>query len=305
MRRVVALGGHALVKPGQVSGGCDPDAIAGAARAIAEHLHEGALIVTHGNGPLAGWLATQSELVLGPQPGFDAITAQTEGLTGYSLDLALSNEFRDRDVTALLTQVEIDADDPELARPSKPIGRVYDDEEADCLRARGFAVGADRNGFRRIVPSPRPLRVLEERAIDRLLGPDDIVICGGGGGIPVHRRADGSLVGADGIVDKDFTSALLGIALGARELFLLTDVGGVHPAWPDASVRLSSADPDEIERGTWSAGSIGPKVEAAARFARETGGTAWIGRCEDLGAILEGEAGTRIRVGAPWVEEKC
>lgn len=301
MITVAAIGGHALVAPGAPTA-TDPQRVDQAALAIAEHLSGDALVVTHGNGPQAGWLSAQAEAAIGSPLGLDAVTAQSEGLTGYQLQLALENALPEREITTLLTQVEVDPADPALGRPSKPIGRVYDDEEADCLRARGLAVGQDRGGFRRMVASPRPGRVLELRAIRRLLGEGGIVICGGGGGIPVCRSASGQLRGVDAIVDKDHTSALLASALGARRLFLLTDVAGIHPEWPATDSVLRSADPLALARREWAEGSMGPKVEAAIRFTRETPGTAWIGRIEDLAGMVEGTAGTCIRSGSSWAE---
>lgn len=302
MITVVALGGHALAAPGEAPGAGTRARVEEVAGHVAAHLAAGALLVTHGNGPLAGWLVAQAEAALGPHLGLDAVTAQTEGLTGYQLEIALGNALPGREIATLLTRVEVDPKDPALARPSKPIGRAYDDEEADCLRARGFPVGRDARGYRRLVASPQPLRVLEERAIARLLEPDGIVVCGGGGGIPVQRLPDGRLAGVDAIVDKDATSGLLACALGAERLLLLTDVAGVHPAWPDEGTVLRSADPEAIAARSFGAGDMGPKVAAAVRFARETGGTARIGRADDLAALLAGEAGTRVERGAPWRE---
>jgi carbamate kinase len=301
MITVVAIGGHALATPGAPLA-TDLQRVDAAALAISEHLSGDALLVTHGNGPQAGWLAAQAEAAIGSSLSLDAITAQSEGLTGYQLQLALENALPQREITTLLTQVEVDPADPALDRPSKPIGRVYDDEEADCLRARGLTVGPDRGGFRRMVPSPRPQRVLELDSIRRLLDVGGIVVCGGGGGIPVGRGADGRLHGVDAIVDKDHTSALLASALGARRLFLLTDVPGIYPEWPATDPVLRSADPEALVQRGWAEGSMAPKVEAAIRFTREPPGTAWIGRIEDLAEMVEGAAGTRIASASPWTE---
>ena len=299
---VVAIGGHALAGGSDASAQCDSERIESVAAAIAKHLAGDALLVTHGNGPQAGWLAAQADTAVGPRVGLDAVTAQTEGLTGYQLELALENVLPGREITTLLTQVEVDPADPELGRPSKPIGRTYDHDGADCLRARGLSVGAVPNGFRRIVPSPMPVRVREERAIGRLLGKDGIVVCGGGGGIAIVRGADGQLHGVDAIIDKDHTSALLACRLNASRLFLLTDVPGVHPDWPETRTVLRSADPAELALKPFSEGSMGPKVAAAVRYATEAGGPAWIGRIEDLEGMIRGTAGTRIEIGAKWEE---
>ena len=304
MTDVVALGGHALTKPG---GGrtpaSDPARIDAVARTLAASLGDAALVVTHGNGPQAGWLAAQADLALGPRDGLDVITAQTEGLTGYQLELALQNALPHRLITTLLTRVEVNAGDPELHRPSKPIGPAYDDEEADCLRARGFTVGRDRRGFRRLVPSPFPLRVFEEPAIRRLLEGDAVVICGGGGGIPVCRGPAGTFVGVDGIVDKDHTSALLASTLDARRLFLLTDVAGVHPDWPATDQVVRRAGTARLSERDWAEGSMAPKVAAAVRFVEATSATAWIGRVDDLAGMLAGTAGTAVCRGSAWTVE--
>ncbi len=305
MRTVIAIGGHALASPAPRSTS-EPeragDRIGEVARAIAKRLSDDALLITHGNGPQAGWLAAQSEAASGSRAGFDAITAQTEGLTGYALELALENALPDREIATLLTQVEIDPADPALSRPNKPVGRVFDDEEADCLRARGFVVGPDRRGFRRMVASPRPLRVMEQRAIARLLGDRGIVVCAGGGGIPVCRGEGGEWRGVDAVVDKDHTSGLLACEFGARRLFLLTDVPGVFPRWPERDVVLRSVDPAALAELAFSEGTMGPKVAAATSYAQHSTGTAWIGRVEELGAMIAGTAGTRISAGAEWLE---
>ena len=297
MTTLLAIGGHALAPPGDPVGPSVASACARIAGELADTAAGERLVVTHGNGPQLAWLAEQAERAVGGTLPLDAIAAESEGLLGYPLVNALQNALRDRDVVALMTRTEVAADDPALDAPSKPVGRVFDDEEADCLRARGLAVGRDRHGFRRLVPSPVPLAILELAAIRCLVECGTIVVCAGGGGIPVCRAADGSLTGVEGVVDKDAASALLGVALGADRLLLLTDVPGVYTDWPRRERRLRSIGAEPLSALAFAPGTMGPKVAAAVRFARETERPAWITDLAGLPAALAGEGGTRVMPG--------
>ena len=215
-------------------------------------------------------------------------------MIGYLLVQALRGEV-DREVVALLTQVVVAADDPAFARPTKPIGPVYEPAEAHRLAAeRGWTVASDGPYFRRVVPSPQPRAIVELDTIERLAASGAIVVCAGGGGIPVV--ADGQhFRGVEAVIDKDLTAALLAENLGAERLVMLTDVAGVERDWGSPTAHaIEVATPAELRRLTFAAGSMGPKVEAACRFAERTGGEAVIGALADLAAVARGDAGTRV-----------
>jgi carbamate kinase len=298
-RLVVALGGNALMAPGSA-----PDTrtqrrnVARSARFLAPIARENELVVTHGNGPQVGLLALQAEATSNiPAPSLDELDAETEGLIGYLIDQALSSELPDRLVVTMLTQVEVDPEDPAFGAPSKPIGPVYDDEEAARAveRQRNWSMARDRGGFRRVVPSPQPRRIRELEAIRLLLEVGAIVICAGGGGIPVVVEAGGGIRGIEGVIDKDLTAALLGQALGADTLLLLTDVDAVYENWETSEARpIHATSPRDLRRLTFATGSMAPKVEAACRFVEAGGGLAVIGALEEAAKVLSGTAGTRI-----------
>jgi carbamate kinase len=291
MRLVVALGGHALA-PREGGGlAAQHAAVAGAARVIAALAHDHALIVTHGNGPQIGWLASAQ----GGALGFDDLGAESEGLLGYWLVQELRNELPERELVALLTQVEVDPSDPAFAAPSKPIGRVLSRDEARELEARGLACAPSRGGFRRVVASPEPLRILEQRAIQVLGDAGVLVVCAGGGGIPVFRDSARRLTGAAAVIDKDRSAALLAASQRADGLLLLTDVDAVYASWPARDRPIRCATPSDLTPREFEAGSIAPKVEAACAFTRTSGRRAWIGALEDADRILRGEAGTEVR----------
>jgi carbamate kinase len=198
----------------------------------------------------------------------------------------------------LLTQVSVDAADPAFAAPSKPIGPVYDEPAAKRLAAeRGWVIAPDGDGMRRVVASPQPRAILELATIRLLMGAGVLVVCAGGGGIPVTLTAEGAIRGVEAVVDKDRAAALLAEQLGADTLLLLTDVPRVVADWGTAdAAELDRVTPAELRDLTFPAGSMGPKVEAACRFAERTGGLAAIGALDDAEAILAGRAGTQIRV---------
>jgi carbamate kinase len=245
-----------------------------------------------------GLLALQSAAYkeVGLYP-LDVLGAESEGMIGYLLEQELGNELPGRRVATLLTQTIVDADDPAFARPTKPVGPVYDGATAARLaELRGWTVAPDGDRWRRVVPSPEPRRILELATIDLLVDAGVIVVCVGGGGIPVVEGPDGSLHGVEAVIDKDRAAALLATGLRADALLLLTDVDAVYEGFgtPDARpIRLASLE--ELDPDDFAEGSMGPKIEAACRFVRATGGIAAIGSLQDAAAVLRGDAGTTIR----------
>ncbi len=302
---VAAVGGNALLRRGERP---EPEAqernvrVAGRALAALGQAH--ALVITHGNGPQVGLLALESGAA-GVSPAFplDILGAESQGMVGYLLELALRNELAGRTVTTLLGQVLVDPGDPAFQHPSYPIGPFYERAEAERLRAAGgweFAVEWELG--RRLVPSPEPVEILEIEAVRALLGAGMVTISAGGGGVPVARDSSGRLSGVEGVIDKDLTASLLARELGADALLLLTDVPAVEERWGHPGSReIRVAAPAAMRQFAFAPGSMGPKVEAAARFVEATGGLAAIGALEDASEILAGKAGTRIVRDAPEV----
>ena len=235
----------------------------------------------------------------------DILGAQTQGMIGYMIEDELRDELAGkREVATLLTQVEVDANDAAFAEPSKPIGPVYTKAAARKLaKQREWTVAQDGEFWRRVVPSPEPLRILEIRSVRLLLDANVVVICAGGGGVPVVAIADEGWRGVEAVVDKDLSAALLADELDADALFLLTDVDAVYEEWgTDRAKAIQSATPDELREMSFAAGSMGPKVEAACRFveaewvdARARGRVACIGALGDASTMLGGESGTSVR----------
>lgn len=218
---------------------------------------------------------------------------KSESLIEQELENALPHEPK---VATLLTQVEVDPRDPAFRNPTKPVGPVYDKAEAERLAAaRGWTVAPDGDKYRRVVPSPPPKHIPDVDVIRLLVDVNVVVICAGGGGIPVVRRADGSLIGVEAVIDKDRTASLLAQEIGADALLMLTDVDAVYLNWgkPDQEV-IREATPEVMRQYEFATGSMGPKVEAACTFVELTGGIAGIGRLDEALAILEGRGGTRV-----------
>lgn len=298
MRLVVALGGNALLRRGEPLTAEAQDAnVAVAARAIAELAEEHDVIVTHGNGPQVGLLALQAAAFDSESPWpLDLLGAESEGMIGYLIERELIGRLPGRPVVTLLTQVEVAADDAAFANPTKPIGPVYDAEARSRIEAsRGWPMAPDGDGWRRVVPSPAPIRILEILAIRHLVAEGVVVICGGGGGIPVVVGPHGAVHGVEAVIDKDRTAALLARDLGADGLLLLTDVDAVYRGWgTDARQPIGETTPEELAALALDPGSMGPKVRAACEFVSETGNFAGIGRLADAGDVLAGRAGTRL-----------
>jgi len=305
MRIVVALGGNALLRRGEVlEAEAQRRNVKLAARSVAAVARDHQVVVTHGNGPQVGLLALQSEAYgqVHPYP-LDVLGAESEGMIGYMIDQELLNTLPGRDVVTLLTQVVVDPADPAFSMPTKPVGPGYAEADARRLAAeRGWTVARDGDRFRRIVPSPEPRQIVELNAIRILVHAGALVICVGGGGVPVILDEAGALHGVEAVIDKDLSAALLATQVDADALLLLTDVAAVSTGWGTAGPRpIRCAAPAQLRALSFAEGSMGPKVEAACRFAEATDGWAAIGALEDAVAVLQGRAGTRIRAGVDLI----
>ena len=294
---VVALGGNALLRCGEpLEADIQRKNIATAAKTIALIAQEYNVVLVHGNGPQVGLLALQNSAYtkVSPYP-LDVLGAESQGMIGYMLIQELKNLMPSRNVTALLTQVQVDPKDPAFANPTKFIGPVYEEAEARALAAeKQWSVKADGKFFRRVVPSPLPQRIVEGDAIETLIAQGHLIICTGGGGIPVTW--DGQcLTGIEAVIDKDMSAAYLARQIKADALLILTDADAVYLDWGKPTQHpLRVTSPDELAGVKFDAGSMGPKVEASCEFVKATGGMVGIGSLEDGLAILKGEAGTNI-----------
>ncbi|ANF24599.1 carbamate kinase [Stutzerimonas stutzeri] len=306
MRIVIALGGNALLRRGEpLSADNQRENVRTACSQIARISPGNELVIAHGNGPQVGLLALQGAAYTDvPVYPLDVLGAETEGMIGYIIEQELGNLLPfEVPFATLLTQVEVDAADPAFANPSKPIGPVYSREEAERLASeKGWHIAADGDRFRRVVPSPRPKRIFEIRPIRWLLEKGSVVICAGGGGIPTVYDQNGHLQGVEAVIDKDLCSALLAEQLEADLLVIATDVDGVYLDWGTPQQRrINEAHPDQLELLGFAAGSMGPKVQAACEFARNTGKAAVIGSLADIEAIVQGRAGSRVSLSAHGV----
>ena len=299
MRVVVALGGNALLRRGQaLSAENQRVNVRAAAVALAPVARDHQLVISHGNGPQVGLLALQAAAyqAVAPYP-LDVLGAQTEGMIGYMIEQELGNLVPfEVPFATILTMVEVDPKDPAFQHPTKPIGPLYSQEESERLaKERGWTMAPDGELFRRVVPSPLPLRVFEIRPIRWLLERGTIVICSGGGGIPTAYGEDGKLHGIEAVIDKDRAGALLARDLEADFFIMATDVEAVVVGWGTPQARkIRRAPPEALAGMEFAAGSMGPKVEAACEFVQRTGKTAAIGALADIGRILSGEAGTLV-----------
>jgi carbamate kinase len=297
---VIALGGNALMRPGERGTAAEQRAnLRETCEALRPLLGAGDLVVTHGNGPQVGNELVRQERAADEVPALPLYlaVAQTQGEIGALIESELA-PVAGRAVVCLLTHVRVDEHDPAFESPTKPVGPFYSAEQGRTLESeRGWAVREDAGrGWRRVVPSPEPLEVVEVEAVRKLLAAGTITVACGGGGIPVTAR-EGRLMGIDAVIDKDRASALLAIALDAERLVILTDVDAVCRGWGTSTQEeLRELDVADAERllPELAAGSIGPKVEASLAFARATGNEALITSPRALPAALEGGSGTRI-----------
>lgn len=298
---MAALGGNALLERGETPAAeVQKKHVLAAVAALTPLARQHDLVITHGNGPQVGLLALESASdpdLPHPYP-FDVLGAQTQGMIGYFLLQAFENALPGRVVVSLICQTLVDSDDPALDRPTKFVGPVYGKDEAHRLaRRRGWQIRPDGAAWRRVVASPEPQALVEMSTVRLLLGDGAVIICAGGGGIPVCRGEDGRLRGIEAVIDKDLTAALLARQLDADVLLLLTDVPGVESGFGTKSAHtIRTMSPAETRTLALPSGSMGPKVEAACRFAQATGKRAVIGRLEDAAQMLEGTRGTSVEV---------
>lgn len=302
MRIVIALGGNALLRRGEVmTAENQRENVRLAAVQIAKIQPGHELVIAHGNGPQVGLLALQSaaykEVETYP---LDVLGAQTEGMIGYMIEQEMGNLLpRDVPLATILTQVEVDRKDPAFQHPTKPIGPVYSKEEAERqAREKGWTIAQDGDKYRRVVASPRPQRIFEIRPVQWLLEHGTVVVCAGGGGIPTYYNNEtGHLDGVEAVIDKDLCSSLLAQQLNADLLVIATDVNAAYINWgkPDQKA-ISHAHPQALKDVPFAAGSMGPKIQAACEFAEHTGKTAVIGALSDIEAIVNGTAGTRVSI---------
>jgi carbamate kinase len=301
MRILVALGGNALLRRGEpMTAEVQRANVRVAARALAPVAERHQLVISHGNGPQVGLLALQAaaykEVEAYP---LDVLGAQTEGMIGYLIEQELGNLLPPEvPFATLLTMIEVDPADPAFRDPTKFVGPIYADADAEALAAeKGWVFKRDGEHLRRVVPSPAPKRVFEIRPIRWLLDRGVLVICAGGGGIPTAWAPgdERTLAGVEAVIDKDQASALLARDLDADLFIMATDVDGVYEDWgtPDQR-RLGHVTPDDLRGEAFAAGSMGPKVDAAVRFVEATGKRAAIGALADIERIVDGVAGTSV-----------
>ena len=304
MRIVVALGGNALLKRGEPMTAQNQSAnIRLAAEQLAKVKPKNELIISHGNGPQVGLLALQhaayyaQDNKIEPYP-LDVLVSQTVGMIGYMLQQELTNLLPETPTQTLVTQVIVDEHDPAFSKPSKPIGQVYTQTEAEKLAAeKGWTVMPDGQYYRRAVPSPKPQDVTGINAVKALLAQDHIVICGGGGGVPCVKNAQGQLTGVEAVVDKDLATAVIANHLDADLFIIATDVNAACVNFQKEGERkIAKANPTALEAlsAEFAAGSMGPKIQAVINFVKATGKDAAIGSLADIENIVAGKAGTRV-----------
>ncbi|KPL92580.1 carbamate kinase [Vibrio splendidus] len=294
---VVALGGNALLRRGEpLEADVQRRNIETAVKTISEIAKVYNVVLVHGNGPQVGLLALQGleYKKVNPYP-LDVLGSETQGMIGYMLMQEFKNYLPDRNISCMLTQMTVDPNDPAFADPTKPIGPIYEEAEARELAEKfHWIVKPDGQHFRRVVPSPRPTGIVEHEAITQLIDAGHLVICTGGGGIPV-KKENGKLVGVEAVIDKDMSAAFLAKQLDADALLILTDAEAVYLDWGKPTQHaLRSTTPSELAKFTFDAGSMGPKIEASCEFIQQGGKVVGIGALEDGLQILQGQAGTNI-----------
>lgn len=299
MKIVIALGGNALLKRGEpMTAENQRENVKTACAQIARVYDGNQLIITHGNGPQVGLLALQNNAYKEvPMYPLDVLGAETAGMIGYMIQQELSNTVPgSASIATVLTQIQVDPKDPAFQKPSKPVGPVYSKEEADKIAAeKGWTMAPDNDKYRRVVASPKPVNIFGLAPLKTLIDNKYIVVCGGGGGIPTWVDDKGKQHGAEAVIDKDLATALLATLIDADLFVIATDVDGAYLDWgkPEQK-RIALAAPDAALAFGFASGSMGPKIEAAANFAKATGKDAVIGALADIEQIVAGKAGTRI-----------
>ncbi|ANW24119.1 MULTISPECIES: carbamate kinase [Vibrio] len=297
---VVALGGNALLRRGEpLEAEVQRQNIEIAVKTISEIAQEYNVVLVHGNGPQVGLLALQGleYKKVAPYP-LDVLGSETQGMIGYMLMQEFKNQMPNVNATCMLTQMTVDPNDPAFADPTKPIGPIYEEAEARELAEKyHWTIKPDGQHFRRVVPSPQPTGIIEHDAITKLIDEGHLVICTGGGGIPV-KKENGKLVGVEAVIDKDMSAAFLAKQLNADALLILTDADAVYLDWGKPTQHaLRSTNPTELAQYQFDAGSMGPKIEASCEFVKQGGKVVGIGSLEDGLRILQGTAGTNITKG--------
>ena len=299
MRIVIALGGNALLRRGEaMTAENQRNNIQIATKSLAPVVEQNELVISHGNGPRVGLLSLQSAAYkeVDEYP-LDILGAQTQGMIGYMIEQELGNLLPiGVPIASILTMVEVDPEDPAFLNPTKPIGPIYTQKEAEKLRnEKNWEIKRDGKHWRRVVPSPIPHRIFELRPIHWLLEKGTVVICAGGGGIPTIYNKEGKLEGVEVVIDKDRASSLLAFELDADLLILATDTDGVYLDWGTESEKIIiKTTPDEIRNYEFDEGSMGPKVEAACSFVERSGQRAVIGSLKDIEGMVNGTTGTQI-----------
>ena len=295
---VIALGGNALLQRGEpLSSDYLIKNTILAAKSIAQVAKEHKVLIVHGNGPQVGLLALQSEAYkkVPPYP-FDILVAESQGMIGYPLQQSLANNLYDKEVVTLLTRIIVSKKDTAFQDPTKFVGPVYEEEQAKRLqKEKGWIVKRDGEFWRRVVPSPKPLEVIEIDTIKSLINKGTIVIAGGGGGIPCVKDAD-KIEGVEAVIDKDLAAALIAKKLGADKLIILTDVDAVYENYGTKNSKaLRNITVSETKQYNFPAGSMKPKIEAICDFVEHTGHNGNIGQLDKLIEILQEQSGTLIK----------
>ncbi|AOQ24906.1 Carbamate kinase 1 [Moorella thermoacetica] len=309
---VMAFGGNAITRPGEKGTFAEQKAnVAATCRQLVDLVREGyRLVLTHGNGPQVGNMLIKNEIAkdIVPAMPLDVLVSNTQGSIGYAIQQALGYELACHGlkvpVASIVTQVVVAADDPAFQNPTKPVGPFYSQEEAvKLMKERGYRMVEDSHrGWRRVVPSPRPLEIIEREAIKALIRAGIIVVAAGGGGIPVVRRDDGSLAGVEAVIDKDRAATILASQVEAEVLFLLTDVERVCldyglPTQREVERLTVSEARRYLAEGQFPPGSMGPKVEAAIAFVEAGGEKAIIGSLARAAEAVAGRSGTEVVAG--------
>ncbi|EQC0967459.1 carbamate kinase [Citrobacter braakii] len=294
---VIALGGNALLQRGEIlSAENQQRSIQVFAEMASELARDYQLVIVHGNGPQVGLLALQNSAYKeSPAWPLDILVAESQGMIGFAIAQALASSTGNAPVTTLMTRVEVDPQDDAFSTPGKYIGPVYQpDQQTDLEERYGWQMKADGQYIRRVVPSPTPLKILDSDAICTLMDAGHMVICCGGGGIPVIAQGDG-YQGTEAVIDKDLTAAVLAQSINADHLLILTDADAVYENWGTPQARaLRHVTPEELAPFAAPDGAMGPKAAAVIQFVKQTGNAAFIGALKDAPQVLAGEKGTCV-----------